>query len=1777
MADDVQEQFEAQQHQAAGAPQQEQVAELASGQQPSAAPPSSFGAPPSSFIGQAESASTPEERRKVVQGLDTVGVYGIPSKIFTNVLWAGQDIAKKGAPGIAPEPPKAEGQKLLDDAAKSGVPSSEIDQYKQQKSQEAIAAGVSPAEVAKYWGDVPAPTNELEATIQDNIARNKPGDTPVNPITHVPDRPATGVWDAFASAIDMGPTGLVTSDPTGKPVAVPTTMKQILGAGVGDLISQAPFIVGGQAAGMLAGVPGDAATANPLPSLIAGNIGGAFAPELVRGIMEDYYKNGHTTTSGGVIDAIWRATKMAAAAGMSAPIGYKAGKVVSGIAGKTAGSLVDAGTNVAAITTLNSAFGGKLPNLEDFENAGILVAGLTLGHKAFDVSGKFIAQAQAAAVTAKLTKIHTDIGLNPIDVIGAAQRDPALLDQLVATSPDGPGNSVAPSLPTPGNPPPYDQTKIAPHLDTQAGSKVTEVAKDLGKQQTDIPPAQNPDPVPQTRGAFADIAQQATKGEDLLPIFTKIESAGNPNAISYKYDPGTGQVMHVVEGQNIHHPVTGELLQPGDKIPVAFGKNQITPATARTYGRDPSQLLNEKYNDESAKIILNKLYDQYGWTDPKTGAKGGDLEKIGVAYNGGPGMAARWERSGRDMRVLPRETQDYIAKIRRLTGGEGLDTNGKTSMSPKAPPSRGSTPLPGDYDENPSKQLSPEIMRQWGDRPLEERMGAFKEEATRYVRESGDAAIGDPYHTALTEASDGKFDPKTAQESVDWATRNGREDIAQAIAERAERAASKAQAKVEASAPEKVAGEVPEGMEAPTDNPKIKAIAKLQAERSAEARGEKVAGSPASSFSSIAEREAAEATANAKTMRAKAGSPDDRHFGEPLPGGEKPVEEPTEPPATAPAAPAAPAITPPRPPPRPLADLQADSRKFYGKLEPDQQLGWFKRFYIQNISRLGGATYLDRMLAKNGYDTNTRADIEDAWRLAKRSNQVLSTFMEKGVVSGPVGKETVINDNSFKKAADAVMKDGGDSQGWIDYMVAKRANLKEDQGMQTGHPLSRADREDLITQSDKQYARGTDYLQKTFDGVLDFAKDRGLFSQHQIDQMKFQNPIYVSMQALTDQRTGVAGRYKGATGQGINGQIKDPLSTMIGNMYDIIRSARDNAAVQRTHDLLTQAGLMDGSWVKELGPVKDIDSTAPQGMAAQLSMRGNSLHNKYVVINDGIATAFDARCPEMAALMRGADSHDANVVVNVVRAASSFMRAGITNAASFVPRMMYKHFFTGFVLDPVHPIPGASMLEGILHRITEPGAYADFQARGGGGNSMSAQDIDARAIDINSVFEKTGIDKKIWNTVTSPLEWANLVGKRADAAKFHPYRSWQDALASVDNTQRFGYTYLAKNRGISEDKAVAMSHTAFMDHLDMGMSSISTSFATANPFWQEMLRGLDQGKRAFQDHPFKTSFYMGLFGTMAVYNYAYNYLKDQQLPEDSPDRFDNQSIPMQDGYWNLLGIKLPVPWVIGQPVNGAVRRTLDELTKNDPHAWDDWAHGLFGDLTKNPLQIGALTPFIEHATNYSFHNNLPLQSDRQMSYDPELRQTPATTPVSKWVAMNLTKLDIHASPIVMDNYVKGLTGSLGQGALEMLGREIEPENVGRPWQISDNPIYGAFFFRKPGMSAKPIQDFYTSYRELAEAKASKQQAMKLMKEGSMEYEQAQKYLEDPEGFAKFDRDAKALSTLHEIILGIQNSPDVPMDQKQQEIDKNLSNALLIARAADEGMQTVIRLSKEKRP
>lgn len=93
----------------------------------------------------------------------------------------------------------------------------------------------------------------------------------------------------------------------------------------------------------------------------------------------------------------------------------------------------------------------------------------------------------------------------------------------------------------------------------------------------------------------------------------------------------------------------------------AIGKNQITPGTALMYGFDPAKLQDPDYNDRVAYAIQADLIKQYG----------NDLDAILAAYNGGKGRADAFLKSGRDLSVLPRETQDYIKRSHKIQEGQG--------------------------------------------------------------------------------------------------------------------------------------------------------------------------------------------------------------------------------------------------------------------------------------------------------------------------------------------------------------------------------------------------------------------------------------------------------------------------------------------------------------------------------------------------------------------------------------------------------------------------------------------------------------------------------------------------------------------------------------------------------------------------------------------------------------------------------------------------------------------------------------------------------------------------------------------------------------------------------------------------------------------------------------------------------------------------------------------------------------------------------------------------
>jgi len=112
--------------------------------------------------------------------------------------------------------------------------------------------------------------------------------------------------------------------------------------------------------------------------------------------------------------------------------------------------------------------------------------------------------------------------------------------------------------------------------------------------------------------------------KNLYKAIEKIESGGDPDAISSKGARGLMQVM----------PSTAR--NPG------YG---ITPV------RNQSKAEYVRVGKDYAKAMYNKF--------------GGNIDAVLAAYNMGPGATEKWIAGGKDKSKLPRETRNYIPKVKK--------------------------------------------------------------------------------------------------------------------------------------------------------------------------------------------------------------------------------------------------------------------------------------------------------------------------------------------------------------------------------------------------------------------------------------------------------------------------------------------------------------------------------------------------------------------------------------------------------------------------------------------------------------------------------------------------------------------------------------------------------------------------------------------------------------------------------------------------------------------------------------------------------------------------------------------------------------------------------------------------------------------------------------------------------------------------------------------------------------------------------------------------------
>lgn len=833
------------------------------------------------------------------------------------------------------------------------------------------------------------------------------------------------------------------------------------------------------------------------------------------------------------------------------------------------------------------------------------------------------------------------------------------------------------------------------------------------------------------------------------------------------------------------------------------------------------------------------------------------------------------------------------------------------------------------------------------------------------------------------------------------------------------------------------------------------------------------------------------------------------------------------------------------------------------------------RLVRQYISELEPARQIDRLINStmrehglgDEYDPRTDMTVEDMFRQTLASPARAGAFMELGIVDA--GSLTVRpGSTSGKDAVHAVAEDGGNMRDWMSWMAAQRAVHLEGRGVKTGFNLAAAN--ELIGRKGEaaKYERATRLFNDVLDGGLEYGRDSGIFSTKGIASMKALNPVYVSFRRIMGLDAGglrQGGKNRGRIREieGSDRLIENPLIGAIDNLHQIIRMADRNRAIGDLigrHELvkdylgLKRDRVVDGAAIRtdENSWVPYQKGTPALGTEPLIAQRaGKELtENQFLYYRDGQAEVWSAKNPEVARLLRGSESQgETHIIDSAFSTIAKLARAGIVNTADFAIRMTGTDQISAFVLDPNHPPPFLTFIQGAFEVLGNTQTFKDWYTRGGAGSALADMDVNYISRNMHGLLSETGALDRMWNTFKHPLELAQIVQERIDAA------------------QRVGYyKHVQGGRGLDPIKAATASRQAYLDFAEHGTLALVNMWARWTPFFRPGLLGAHQAARAVGERPLSTAAFAMLGVQLpSILLYGLNWIQDEygDLP---PDRQFRNLAPWQRYNQFILpeiaGVRfrLNMPHEIGPLLAGTTTRFLDEWTRTNPDSFRDWFSDTFGQMVPNMVPPAILAP-LEQVTNHSFYTGRALVPASVADASGHMQYTPNTSQVAIQLAQFLHPrqpggLGVEVSPVVIDNYVRGWTGSIGQGISRVLDIPLG-DHDNAPWTVSDIPFVQGFVVRQPGMGAQPIQDFYAN---LAQARAATRD-LHLAQERESD-QQMDEAGNNPLAGSHLDRVATALSHMSQAIRGINADDHMSVDEKRQFIEQTYSDMIVIARDAN---------------
>lgn len=727
-----------------------------------------------------------------------------------------------------------------------------------------------------------------------------------------------------------------------------------------------------------------------------------------------------------------------------------------------------------------------------------------------------------------------------------------------------------------------------------------------------------------------------------------------------------------------------------------------------------------------------------------------------------------------------------------------------------------------------------------------------------------------------------------------------------------------------------------------------------------------------------------------------------------------------------------------------------------------------------------------------------------------------------------------------------------DQAGFDIYSVARRALELDEAGKVPWKDFNRENAEKVVRDGDSKFA---DLHQRRVDfqnSVMDYGVEKGVIDPEIARKSKEQNQQYipfnriVSPDELTGEIIGTGKLIKKIEGSDLD--LQNPRQSIYQNTAAIIRRAEINDVRIKTLKNLSyedESGERTNDFVREV----------------PLAKNGTIRDNQIAIFRNGKMSALEGTPLVIDSLRRlEGDRTMSDLVTKIASKFSQAVRVGTIADPGFG----FRHFFRSALMSGVYTQTGqvpfyhpalafAEFMKG------DSDTYKNWLYDGG---SVAAMDKLERSYVDNNLQEsdsKYPFLDNAWNVIKKPFEATEAFIKMSD------------------NLSRFTEYKRAIEQGKSRDESAFLSREVTPDFQKIGLqrSALRTSIA----FVGAHINSLDRMAQAFKEDTQGTILRMSVLSGISAAVWYIN--KDDDAVNDLPNY-------KKDLYWNFhipntqMVFSLPKPWGPGIMFGSGVERTLDAFYKHDPNAMKGFGKSLLDSVVPNTVPT-MLAPVLDQMANKNLFSGRQLVNEQQQKMLPEMQYQPYTSETAKQIAKIIgyvpgvrdlgPSADPLASPEVVENYIRGWSGSLGGIALKIADAGLKQARVASV-QLSDKtpeqkaydiknitntgpssvessiaewPIMNEFMTRFPSMKSQPITNFYQNYDDTTKVLNSVRAAAK-----SGDFETAQRLAsQNPDLELNLSNIAKGISTGKAAIKAIQNNSDVDPVQKRQLIDAHL--------------------------